>query len=242
MPHFYVKPENIKDNFFSIQEEQAHYLFNVRRLKVNDDIMLFDGKGNSYIAKIDFANKNKVSGQILSSSYKTHGPIINLYTCIPKGDRFEWLIEKCSEVGVFKIIPINTNRSIITNISKNKKERYEKISISASSQCGRNDIMQIENPIDFKTACINATKNKNFINILPWENESRIILKSLILKSKFEGTNIFIGPEGGFENEEVEFAKSLNIKTITLSENILRTETAAIIASILTIQLINETI
>ena len=95
MPHFYVKPENIKDNIFSIQEEQAHYLFNVRRFKVNDDIILFDGKGNSYTAKINSINKNKVSGHILSSSYKMPDFIINLYTCIPKGDRFEWLIEKC---------------------------------------------------------------------------------------------------------------------------------------------------
>jgi 16S rRNA (uracil1498-N3)-methyltransferase len=240
MPHFYVNPENIKDNIFYIQEEQVHYLFNVRRFQANDDIMLFDGKGTSYVAKIDFINKNKVSGHILSSSYKMPIPIINLYTCIPKGHRFEWLIEKCSEIDVFKIIPINTKRSIITSISKSKIERYEKISISASSQCGRNDIMQIENPIDFKTACINATKNKNFINILSWENENSTTLKPLITETKFKSANIFIGPEGGFENEEVEFAKFLNIKTISLGKNTLRTETAAIATSILIIQLINE--
>ncbi|MDR1418475.1 MAG: 16S rRNA (uracil(1498)-N(3))-methyltransferase [Endomicrobium sp.] len=239
MPHFYIKPENIKGNIFYIQEEQVHYLFNVRRFKVNDDIMLFDGKGNSYAAKIDLINKNKVSGHLLSSSYKMPSPTINLYTCIPKGDRFEWLIEKCSEINVLKIIPINTKRSIIKSISKSKIERYEKISISASSQCGRNDIMQIENPIDFKTACINATKNKNFINILPWENESSTTLKSLIIESKSKSANIFIGPEGGFENEEIEFAKFLNIDTITLGKNILRTETAAIAASILITQLTN---
>jgi 16S rRNA (uracil1498-N3)-methyltransferase len=242
MPHFYVKPENINNNIFYMQKEQAHYLFNVRRFKQNDEIMLFDGKGNSYKAKIDSINKNKVSGHILSSSYKMPNFILNLYTCIPKGDKFEWLIEKCAEIGVFKIIPINTKRSIITNISKNKLERYKKISISASSQCGRNDIMQIEEPINFKEACINTTKDKNFITILPWEKESSNTLKSLIPKSKPNGANILIGPEGGFENEEVEFARSLNIRTLVLGENILRTETAAIAASILTIQLINGTI
>jgi 16S rRNA (uracil1498-N3)-methyltransferase len=236
MPHFYVKPENINTNTFSIEEKQAHYLSNVRRFKQNDEIMLFDGKGNSYKAKIDFIAKNKVSGQVLSSSYKMPKFILNLYTCIPKGDRFEWQIEKCAEIGVFKIIPINTKRSIVTSISKNKIERYEKISISASSQCGRNDIMKIENPIDFKTACINIIENKDFINLLPWESESISTLKSLIPKSKLNGANIFIGPEGGFEDEEIEFAKSLNIKTLTLGENILRTETAAVVASSLIFQ------
>ncbi|MDR2395962.1 MAG: 16S rRNA (uracil(1498)-N(3))-methyltransferase [Endomicrobium sp.] len=237
MPHFYVKPENINTNTFSIEGEQAHYLFNVRRFKQNDEIMLFDGKGTSYKVKIDLINKNKISGHILSSSYKMPGPTINLYTCIPKGDRFEWLIEKCSEINVLKIIPINTKRSIITSIS-NKIERYEKISISASSQCGRSDVMKIENPVDFKTACINAINNKDFINILMWENENVNTLKSLVPKSKLNGANIFIGPEGGFESEEIEFAKSLNIKTLTLGGNILRIETAAVVASSLIFQFI----
>jgi 16S rRNA (uracil1498-N3)-methyltransferase len=190
MPHFFVNPENINNNIFSMQGQQSHYLFNVRRFKQNEEIMLFDGKGNSYKAKIDSINKNKISGHILSSSYKMPNFILNLYTCIPKGDRFEWLIEKCAEIGVFKIIQIHTKRSIITNISKNKLERYKKISISTSSQCGRNDIMQIEEPVNFKKACISATKDKNFITILPWEKESSNTLKSLISKSKFNSANI----------------------------------------------------
>ena len=89
---------------------------------------------------------------------------------MPKGERFEWLIEKASEIGASKIIPIIAKRSVQTNFSENKLARFEKISISASSQCGRNDIMKILKPQDFKTACKNAVQDKNFINILPWES------------------------------------------------------------------------
>jgi 16S rRNA (uracil1498-N3)-methyltransferase len=233
MPHFYVKPDDIKGQSFFISDEQAHYVINVRRFKPNDEIMIFDGLGNSYKAQVLSINKNEISGKIISSSYKMIVFKLHLYTAIPKGDRFEWLIEKCAEIGVSEITPINTKRSITTLFSKNKAERYEKISIAASSQCGRNDIMKINKPLDFRTACKNAAANKSLVNILSWESESHILLSETLATHSYTGSNIFIGPEGGFENEEVEFAKSLGIHTVTLGENILRVETAAIVASVL---------
>jgi 16S rRNA (uracil1498-N3)-methyltransferase len=233
MSHFYVDPDKIKENFFSISGKQAHYVLNVRRFKINDEIMIFDGLGNSYKAQITSVSKNDISGKIISSSYKIPAFKVNLYTAIPKGDRFEWLIEKCSEIGISTITPINTKRSATTGFSKNKSERYKKISISASSQCGRNDIMKINAPLDFKIACKNVAANKNFVNILSWESESQYLSKETIASPQCNGANIFIGPEGGFENEEIDSAKCLDIKTISLGENILRIETAAIVASVL---------
>jgi 16S rRNA (uracil1498-N3)-methyltransferase len=236
MTYFYVKPEDIRENSFLISGEQAHYLSNVRRFKANAEIIIFDGIGNSYKAKIISINKQAINGIILSAaSYKTPAFIIKLYTSIPKGNRFEWLIEKCAEIGVVEIAPIKTKRSIHIDLSKNKFERYKRISISASAQCERSDIMIINNPVDFETACKDTKKNKGFISILPCKNESNSILSTLFLKSKFIGANIFIGPEGGFENEEIKLAKSLGIKPITLGNNILRVETAAVVASVLTL-------
>jgi 16S rRNA (uracil1498-N3)-methyltransferase len=233
MPHFYVKPDDIKGQSFFISGEQAHYVVNVRRFKPNDEIMIFDGLGNSYKAQVATVNKNEISGKIISSSYKMPVFKVRLYTAIPKGNRFEWLIEKCAEIGVSEITPTNTKRSVNTGFSKNKSERYEKISIAASSQCERNDIMRINAPLDFKNACKNAAANKSLINILPWESESGALLDETFASSSYDGANIFIGPEGGFENEEIEFAKSIGVHTITLGENILRVETVAIVASVL---------
>jgi 16S rRNA (uracil1498-N3)-methyltransferase len=233
MPHFYVKPESITDDFFFIEDEQAHYIANVRRFKVNDEIMIFDGLGKSFKGKITSIAKGKVSGKILSSSYTNPAFIVNLYTAIPKNERFEWLIEKCAELGISSIIPLNSARSVLTSFSDNKLDRFKKISISASSQCGRSDIMKICSPIDFSSACKNASNDKSFTNIVPWESENVLSINDLFKKEKRSNANIFIGPEGGFENSEIELAKSLNFKTISLGKNILRVETAAIAASVL---------
>jgi len=168
MLHFYVKPENIKENTFTINGEQAHYLSNVHRSKTNDEIIIFDRIGNSYKTKITLINKNAITGNISFSSYnKISNLIIRLHTSIPKSSRFEWFIEKCTKIGVHEITLINAERSVNTGFSKNKLNRYEKISIAASSQCGRNDIVKINEPVDFKSACKNAVTDKYFINILP---------------------------------------------------------------------------
>jgi 16S rRNA (uracil1498-N3)-methyltransferase len=233
MPHFYVNPRDIKRQSFFINGKQAHYVINVCRFNTNDEIMIFDGLGNSYKAQITSVNKNEIFGKIISSSYKVPVFKVHIYTAIPKNRRFEWLIEKCTEIGVSEITPVNTKRSINTGFSKNKSERYKKISIAASSQCERNDVMRINHLLDFKNACKNATANKGLINILPWENESQALLGKTLTSSSYNGANIFIGPEGGFENEEIEFAKSMGVHTITLGESILRVETAAIVASVL---------
>ena len=163
MPHFYVKPDNIKNNVFIIDAEQFHYVSNVRRFSAGDEIMIFDGLGNSYKGLIKMSAKDRIEGNILSSSYKMQEFSINLYTAIPKGDRFEWLIEKAGELGVSEIIPIKTKRSVTTSFSPNKLERYEKISIAASSQCGRNDIMRIMTPSDFKSSCKESVKAGAYI-------------------------------------------------------------------------------
>ena len=99
--------------------------------------------------------------------------------------------------------------------------------------------MKINEPADFKKACQKAA-SENFTNIIPWESageESSSIADIFQKSGAKQGVNIFIGPEGGFENEEVEFAKALGFKTITLGENILRTETAGIVSAVLLLRL-----
>jgi 16S rRNA (uracil1498-N3)-methyltransferase len=236
MPHFYIPPENIKESFFAADKEQSNYIANVRRFKKGDEIMIFDGMGKSYKAQILTIDKNSITGKILSSSYKKSPLKVNLYTAMPKNERFEWLIEKCAELGADKIVPIILKRSIIRTISDSKLERAKKISIAASSQCGRNDIMQILPPILFTEAIKEAALNSNSLNILLWESEDKTSMSKLLNSDKgnTDTVNIFIGPEGGFENDEIELAKELNMQMASLGENILRVETAALSAIVLT--------
>ncbi|MDR3049549.1 MAG: 16S rRNA (uracil(1498)-N(3))-methyltransferase [Elusimicrobiota bacterium] len=234
MPHFYVLPQNTVNGSFFMEDELAHYVAAVRRFKVGDEINLFDGLGKSFKCEITSIDKNRISGKILSSSYQKSSFEINLYTAIPKGERFEWLIEKCAELGISKIIPINTARSVLTEISENKLERFKRISISASSQCGRADIMEICRPLNFQDACKKTVSDKT-INILPWESENNLSILQVLNGETLKGGNAaaFIGPEGGFENSEIDFAKRLGFHTVSLGKNILRVETAAVATAVL---------
>jgi 16S rRNA (uracil1498-N3)-methyltransferase len=235
MPHFYVNPKDINNNLFIVTDEQFHYLTSVRRFNIGDEINIFDGLGNSYLAKITAINKNSLNGQIVSKlSFVLPKIKVSLYTSIAKGERFEWLIEKTAEIGISKITPLITSRSVITEISDNKFERYKKISISASSQCGRADIMEIEQPVKFMQAIDIVSKKTDTINIIAWECEQTNIIDTVLQNiHDIKNINIFIGPEGGFEKAETEYAFKNNLNAVTLGQNILRIETASIVASVL---------
>ena len=233
MPHFYVNPKDIQNKIFIIENEQFHYLSNVRRFCVGDEINIFDGLGNSYKARIDNIDKKSMKGTILSSkTLVLPDKKISLYTAIPKGERFDWLIEKASETGVSKIVPVIYVRSVVKELSENKLERYKKIYISASSQSWRADIMPIEKPISFIEAVEKLFAQKDTLNILPWESEEEKNILSILNENKdIKNINIFIGPEGGFDKTEIDIAIKKGFKTVTLGKNILRVETAAIVAS-----------
>ncbi len=236
MPHFYINPENIKDKSFIIENEQFHYLSNVRRFSLNDEINIFDGLGNSYRAKITEIGKKSLKGIILSSKTFVKPKIeITLYTAVPKGERFDWLVEKSSEIGVSKIVPVIYLRSVVKDFSKNKIERYKKISVSASSQSRRADIMKVENPVKFCDIIEKVSYMENTLNIMPYESEEKNKILSVLQKTekenKIKNVNIFIGPEGGFDNTETDLAFKNNFKIVTLGKNILRVETAAITAA-----------
>ena len=233
MPHFYVNPKDIKDKNFLIKDEQFHYLSNVRRFSVGDEINIFDGLGNSYKARIDNIDKKSMKGTILSSkTLVLPNKKISLYTAIPKGERFDWLIEKTSEIGISKIVPVIYSRSVVKELSENKLERYKKISISASSQSWRADIMTIEKPVNFNETVEKLSTQKDTLNILPWESEEEKNILGILNENKdIKNINIFIGPEGGFDKTEIDIAIKKGFKTVTLGKNILRVETAAIVAS-----------
>jgi len=233
MPHFYVNPKDIKDKSFVIENEQFHYLSTVRRFSAGDEINIFDGLGNSYKARIDNIDRTTMKGTILSSKTFVLSKIkVSLYTAIPKGERFDWLIEKAGEIGISKIVPVIYLRSVVKELSENKIERYKKISISASSQSWRADIMPVDKPVKFNEAAEKVSREKDTLNVLPWESEENKKILSLLNENKYvKNINIFIGPEGGFDKTEIDVALKNNFKTVTLGKNILRVETAAIVAS-----------
>ena len=148
----------------------------------------------------------------------------------------ELIIQKCVELGVCRIVPVNTERCIVKldkNKEKKKIERWQKISESAAKQCGRGIIPEVGQVMSFKEAVEEAAKMDGAA--IPYELEEKRGLKEFLSGYRGESLAVFIGPEGGFSVDEINAAVSCKVLTITLGKRILRTETAGLctIANIL---------
>lgn len=233
MPRFFVEPENIKNNIITLYGDDAGHISRVLRSKAGEMLTVCDGTGNDYEAEIIDINEKEVRLEI-KEKYFTHSEPsvkITLYQGLPKGDKMELIIQKCVELGVCRIVPVNTERCIV-KIDKNKEnkkiDRWQKISESAAKQSGRGIVPEISNVMNFKEAVNDALKLDGAI--IPYELEQDKGLKKFLDGYKGTTMGIFIGPEGGFAAEEIEKALSNGIMPITLGKRILRTETAGMTA------------
>lgn len=228
MPRFFCKPENINDNKILIEGEDAHHMTNVLRMKIDENVVICDKFGTDYDCAIENFNEDKTVALTILKSYKNQSePNVNitLYQAIPKSDKFEFIIQKAVELGVSKIVPIQSKYCIAKMDQKayaKKKLRYNKIAYSASKQSGRGIIPEVCDILSYKEA-IKQSQN----GVLYYENGG-IMTKEIITTT--QDVSIFIGSEGGFSDDEVTFAIENDVKIATLGKLILRCETAPIIA------------
>jgi len=233
MPRFFVNSKDIFDDNINIKGDDYKHIKKVLRLKCGEIITLSDGVGNEYTAKIEEFGEGFVHTKIIDSYKNTTEPPIKvtLYQGLPKSDKMDFIIQKSVELGISEIVPVLTERTVVRlNSEKDalkKCERWNRISQEAAKQCNRGIIPRIEIPISFNEA-INKAKSKS-LSLIPYEKESKSSLKQ-ILKAVGSITEIsvFVGPEGGFTEQEIEEAVKLGIKSVTLGSRILRTETAGI--------------
>lgn len=194
------------------------------RLRVGDNITVFDGHGTEYVCKVKDIKKDGTSLEILDTVKNACEAKINvtLYMSVIKQDRFELAVQKITELGVNKVVPVYSaysQRNIILNY-----DRLNKIAISACEQCGRSIVPQIEQCIEFDEL-LECAANTNMI--VPWEREHSGKLCDAIDKSADE-IGIFVGPEGGITTDEIQRLLDVGAKSVTLGARILRAETAAI--------------
>lgn len=223
MPRIFL-PISDKDNDLIIKEEKAHYLINVLRLKKGDEFEAVNGRGKCFLLLIKKAFKNEVICEIIDIfDYNLESPIsITLAQGILKGNKMDLVIQKATELGVKEIIPIITERSQIKETRK--LNRWQKIAEEASKQSGRSIVPIIHNSIKFFELI------DNYKTGLIFYEKNGISLKDAITKLDVNNLLITIGPEGGFTNEEINYAKQNNFILVTLGKRILRAETAAISA------------
>lgn len=234
MPKFFVKDNQVKENIVCIVGTDVNHIANVLRLKVDDEIQVCnEDKGLNYNTKIVEINREFVKCNILEiREAKSEANIhINILQGLPKAEKMELIIQKCTELGVKEITPVEMERCIVKLDGKaesKKQERWQKIAEVAAKQSGRDKIPNINNVINIKNVCYNLASYD--IVLVPYENEKNVTLKEVLnkLPKKDLKIAIIIGPEGGFEEKEIKMLAENNCKIVTLGNRILRTETVAI--------------
>ena len=233
MPRFFANAFDIKEDGIVLTGENMHHLIKVLRHKKGDEIIVCDGAGFDYLCVISDIKEDKVNLKILDKYGSLGDPEIkiSLFQGVPKGDKFSLIVEKCVEAGVYDITPVNMARCISRLSPKDfskKKERFEKISLSASKQSGRGTVPNINELIEFDEFI--DRKDKFDLVVFPYEEAKDKTLKSVIKDFKGKKIAMIIGPEGGFSKEEVQKLVLNGITPVTLGRRILRTETAGMAA------------
>ncbi|MFA5789371.1 MAG: 16S rRNA (uracil(1498)-N(3))-methyltransferase [Candidatus Gracilibacteria bacterium] len=221
MPRVFVSPEHFPD----IIGSDVHYLRDVLRLKPNDELELLDGSGLVHAARIETLTPDRVSCQVFSSRPSESEPRtkITLAQALPKSSKMDFIVEKCTELGVGRIIPMLTSRTIAQGV---KLERWRKLAKEAAEQSGRAIIPEISDSL--KLAEVLKLKDQFDLALIPWESEKENSLKSVFTVHRPSSIVFLIGPEGGFTKEEVEAARQAGFILVSLGKRIMRTETAGL--------------
>lgn len=238
MARFFVDPCNITRDKAVITGSDVKHIKKVLRMKEGDEITLLDGLGNQYDAEICSLEKDAVICTQLKKTKAVGEPPVHLtiVQCLPKADKMELVIQKGTELGVSSFIPLQCQRSVVRLDNKkaaSRQQRWQKIALEAAKQCRRPLVPLVEKPMCWQEVFNNFPENA--LVLMPWEGESSASLEGVLSSSTgWEKIYIIIGPEGGFEKEEVELAKQYGAKSISLGPRILRTETAGLaLASII---------
>jgi len=212
-----------KDQIPVISGSDVHHIKDVLRMKIGGELELLDGTGKIYEARISGIKKDKIICKVLSMrTEETKLKVkITLAQCLPKAKKMELIIQKCTELGVDRIIPILSERTIARG---EKLNRWRTIAKEAAEQSGRLTIPKISPLTRFEGVL--KIKDQFDLALIPWELETKTTLKQVLTNQRPRHLLILIGPEGGFSRSEINFAKSAGFTSVSLGPSILRTETA----------------
>ena len=233
MPRFFVSPDSVRENEIEITGIDVNHIKNVLRMQPGESVEVCDGQGTDYACVIKSLERESVTLDIeISSPSSTElKQRLYLFQGLPKSDKMELIIQKAVELGVYEIIPTVTSRCIVKLDAKKEDKkiaRWQQISEAAAKQSGRGIIPKIKAPMTLKEALEYARAIDTVL--VPYEKAEGIeSTRDILSEAKDKGSvAVFIGPEGGFDEKEIELAGEMGAKAITLGKRILRTETAGL--------------
>ncbi len=228
MSHRFFLSQTPTEDTARLEGDEARHLARVMRAKTGDTVELFDGQGTSWTATVQAIQRNHVLLRLDQKQSETisNKPTITLAVALPKGDRQKWLIEKITELGTDSLIPLTTTRSVAEPTAA-AISRLQRGVIESCKQSGRNRLLEITQPQSLHNL---LTTSSASLRILACPDGTP--MQSILLKP-IDNVLIAIGPEGGFTDEEIRNANASGFAQMSLCQNILRIETAAIAAAVI---------
>jgi 16S rRNA (uracil1498-N3)-methyltransferase len=233
MSRFYVSPEKVGKKDILIDGKEAHHILDVMRMQDGDKVVVFDGTGSEYIGFIK--NADSSAGRLLVEIVRTEKPSsrrvpeITLAQALPKKGKMDYIVEKATELGVREVVPMISDRTIVRPDEagcRKKVERWKKIVVEASKQCGRTDVPEVDTITDF-SKMIDRMDRYDLV-LFACLTDNTVPLKKSLEGFKSGKILVFIGPEGDFTPEEIKMADAQNCKFVSLGSRVLKSDTAGL--------------
>lgn len=239
MQRFFLPEKQFHENYVEFPSNVSHQLINVLRLQTGDLVLVLDNSNFEYTVRLGDMYQAPITGNILERKLSKNEPQVelHLFISLTSREKFEWILQKCTEVGVSGFFPFISKRSLVQQIHVDTKKfnRWESIIKEAAEQSRRGMLPDINHPGSFQEL-IAMLKDNYDICFLAWEDadSQSMTLKNFGIDPSLPGIKkvaLIIGPEGGFAQDEINFALENNVTLLSLGRLILRMETAAIVGS-----------
>ncbi|MEO8457465.1 MAG: 16S rRNA (uracil(1498)-N(3))-methyltransferase [Chloroflexota bacterium] len=228
---FFVDEKLLRAKNVTLTGDLAHRLAKVLRYRRGDRIVLSGGGPRDFVVELTSISGNGVTGLVVGEQPAPRDPTVEvvLYQSLIRANRFDWVLEKATEIGVTRFVPVIATRvQLQLEEGAARAERWKRLIIEAAEQCERGKLPTIDAPVSFDDAVARAPGLK----LMPWEDEQQQKLGPYLrtLPQKPRTVSVFIGPEGGYEQSEVDLARESGAVLVTLGRQVMRAETAAIVA------------
>jgi 16S rRNA (uracil1498-N3)-methyltransferase len=235
MNRFFVDPVDIQGDQVFLSRAQAHQISHVLRLRPDDRVIVLDNSGWEYEAALEAAGPSAVTARVVERRPSLGEPQVGLvlYQGLLARDKFEWVLQKCTEVGVTRFCPVVTERSLVRTthaFGKDRMDRWIRILTEAAEQSHRGRIPQLDPPSRLDQAVTAACQQEVRLLASPATGEQSL-REALAAGTRPASVALLVGPEAGFSVKEVDAARAAGWRPFNLGSRILRTETAAVVAS-----------
>jgi len=235
MHRFFIPPEDFHDDHIVFNGNNAQQIARVLRLKPGDFCIALDNLGSEVTCELERVSPATCLASVIEKR-KADEPRTRLLMllCLTQREKFEWMLQKCTEIGAAGFLPVISQRSLVQRNTDTlaKYERWQMILKEAAEQSGRGMIPRLLPPAQLNEAVAN-TREEYPLRLIPWEDEQQTGIKAVLGQGKPVNVAVLIGPEGGFSAEEVQTATEAGFLQVTLGRRILRMETAAVVSAAL---------